>query len=110
VKPSELLKHYIFLHNFGVEMGDFEPLMALFTDNAIFAFENPRIGEFEGIEMIRGIFRRQPPTINVVIGEIAESGNSARADYALEEKPENRQGFISLDIEDNKIKKLFIGL
>lgn len=110
MKPSELLKHYIFLHNFGVEMGDFQPLMALFADNALFAFENPRIGEFEGIEMITGIFRRQPPTMTIIIGEIAETANTARADYALEEKPGDRQGYISLDIEENKIKKLFIGL
>jgi hypothetical protein len=110
VKPSELLKHYIFLHNFGVEMGDFEPLMAILDDNAMLAFENPRIGEFEGIAMIRGIFRRQPPTMTIVIGEITETANTARADYALEEKPGDRQGYVMLDIEENKINKLFIGL
>lgn len=110
MKPSELLKHYIFLHNFGVEMSDFEPLMGIFADDGVFAFENPRIGEFEGIEMIRGIFRRQPPTMTIVIGEITETVDTARADYALEEEPDSRQGYILLELKDNKIKKLFVGL
>lgn len=110
MKPSELLRHYIFLHNFGIEMGDFESLMAIFSDDAVFAFEDPRIGEFAGIEMIRGVFRRQPPTMTIDIGDISESGNSARADYAIADNPDARQGYITLDIADNKIKKMFIGL
>jgi hypothetical protein len=91
-------------------MGDFEPLMTIFSSDALFAFENPRIGEFEGIEMIRGIFRRQPPMMTIVIGEITETADTARADYALEEKPDSRQGYILLELKDNKINKLFIGL
>lgn len=110
LRPSELLRRYILLHNFGVEMGEFEPLLGMFADNAVFTFENPRIGEFEGIEMIKGIFRRQPPILTITIGDISETANSARADYALEDKPGDHQGYILLEIEEDKIKRLFIGL
>jgi hypothetical protein len=108
--PAELLRRYVILHNLGVETGDFEPLMRLFESDAILAFENPRIGEFEGIEMIRGVFRRQPPVMTIAIGEIAELENNARADYMLDEEPGHRKGYISIDSKDDKILKLFIGL
>ena len=98
MRASELLSRYIILHNLGVETGDFEPLMHLFDKEAVMAFENPRIGEFEGVDMISGIFRRQPPTMIIEIGEITETGDSAKADYMLDEQPEIRQGYISLEI------------
>ena len=107
---SELLRRYILFHNLGVETGEFEPLLQLFADDAVFEFENPKIGEFKGIVMIRGIFRRQPPSMTIAIGEINETHNNAKADYMLEEELQIRQGYISLDVKNDRIQKLLIGL
>jgi len=107
--PSELLKQYIYLHNYGIETADFGPLMMIFGDNAVFEFEDARIGRFEGIETIRGVFRRQAPTLAIMTGETTEMKTSVRADYAAEDRPEERLGYIELEMYDDKIKKLFIG-
>ena len=110
MSPSELLRRYILLHNLGIETGEFEPLLQLFKDDAVMEFENPKIGEFTGIEIIRGIFRRQPPMMAIAIGEIVESDCIAKADYIIEDEPEVRQGYLSMEIDDDKIQKLYIGL
>lgn len=105
----ELLKQYVFLHNYGIENGDFEPLMRIFDDKIVVAFEDPRIGVFEGIEDVRRIFRLQPPSIPIAIGETIESESRARADYSDESNPTVRLGSISADVRGEKIIKILIG-
>jgi hypothetical protein len=83
--------------------------MLLFGDDAVFEFEDPRIGVFEGLDMIRGVFRRQGPTVSIAVENIVDEGKSARADYSSELEPGKRLGFISAEIEGVKIKRLFIG-
>jgi hypothetical protein len=105
---SEILKQYIFLHNYGIEAGDFEPLMQIFNDNIVFAFEDPRIGVFEGIDSVRRVFRLQPPSIPIAICKLTETGNSASADYSDENKPDIPLGTISIDINGQEIARIFI--
>jgi hypothetical protein len=109
IHSAELLKQYIILHNYGIEIADFEPMLKLFADDAILEFEDHRIGKFEGIDMIRGVFRRQGPSMPIVIGDISETGQIARAEYADEDKPNIKLGYISIEIEGEKIKKIFVG-
>jgi hypothetical protein len=106
---SELLEQYIFLHNYGIENADFEPLMKIFNDHIIFAFEDPRIGTFEGIGSVRRIFRLQPPSVPIVIGGSVESRNKVTADYADENYPTVRLGSIAIDSDGARITKIFIG-
>lgn len=106
---ADLLVRYVLLHNYGVESGDFEPLMLLFRDDAVFEFEDPRIGVFEGLDMIRGVLRRQGPTVSIAIGNIVDDGQTARGDYNSELEPDKRLGFISVEMEGDRIKRLFIG-
>ena len=106
---ADLLVRYVLLHNYGVESGDFEPLMLLFRDDAIFEFEDPRIGVFEGLDMIRGVFRRQGPTVSIAVGNIVDEGRTARADYSSALEPDKRLGFISAEMEGDEIRRLFIG-
>ena len=106
---TELLNRYIFLHNYGIEMGDFEPLMSLFHDDAVFEFEDSRIGTFSGIDMIKGVFRRQAPTLTITVRDVIEKPGIAVADYGSDAEPDKRLGSISLEAEDDKIKRLFIG-
>jgi hypothetical protein len=109
MSPAEILKQYVVLHNYGVESADFEPLMELFTVDAVFEFEDQRIGIFEGIEAIRRIFRLQPPEFMLGIKAIRESDESAIADYIDMEAPEKKLGVISIETEGDKITKVFIG-
>jgi len=104
----ELLGKYVLLHNYGIDTGDFEPMLELFDDNAIFEFEDRRIGSFEGIEMIAGVFKRQAPTIKLALVNDENNAGIATADYADENRPEVRLGAITLESEGDKIKRLFI--
>jgi hypothetical protein len=107
--PIEILNQYVVLHNYGVETADFEPLMGLFTPDAVFEFEDPRIGIFEGIDAIRRIFRLQPPEFMLGVDEIRETDNSATATYFDLEAPEKRLGVISIESNGDKITKVSIG-
>jgi len=106
---AELLQKYVLLHNYGVETGDFGPMLELFADDAVFEFENPRIGTFWGVKIIAGVFRRQQPDSMLVISNIEDRGEAARADYGDEANATVRQGTITIDMENGRIKKLFIG-
>jgi len=108
MKPSDLLKQYVSLHNYGVETADFDPLMALFTDDIIFEFEDPRIGKFEGIELLRGVFHRQGPTASILIDDITEEGQNARARYTDEDRSDIWLGNILLEVDGDKIKRIYI--
>ena len=105
----DLFNQYVFLHNYGIENGDFEPLMRIFDDKIVFAFEDPRIGVFESIEDVRRIFRLQPPSMPIAIGEIIESQSRAGTDYSDESNPTVRLGSISMDVKGEKIIKILIG-
>ncbi len=108
MNPKELLERYIILHNYGVESGDFEPLFTLFADDIVFEFEDPRIGRFDGIADLRGVFRRQAPSLAISVGEIIEEGLSARADYADEASPGKRLGGLLIETQGEKIKRVYI--
>ena len=83
--------------------------MRVFDDKIVFAFEDSRIGVFEGIEDVRRVFRLQPPSMPIAIGEISESENGASADYTDESNPAVRLGSISADTGNGKIIKILIG-
>lgn len=104
----ELLEKYVFLHNYGIGTGDFGPMFELFADNAVFEFEDERIGSFAGIEMITGVFRRQAPTTKLVISNLENNDGIASAEYADENKPNIRLGSLTLEPAGDKIKRLFI--
>jgi len=104
----ELLERYVFLHNYGIENANFEALMQIFGDSIVFAFEDPRIGSFEGIEAVRRVFRLQPPAVPIMIGEIGEMEDRAVADYADEARPAIRLGTISVESDGRKITRIYI--
>jgi hypothetical protein len=109
MQPTEILKQYVALHNYGVESADFEPLMELFASDTKFEFEDQRIGIFEGIDAIRRIFRLQPPEFMLGIEAIRESDKSATAEYFDMSKPEKKLGVISIESDGDKIIKVLIG-
>jgi hypothetical protein len=105
---GKLLESYQILHNYGIESGEFGPMLELFAEDAIFEFEDERIGKFEGIDMIAGVFRRQSPTVKLAVSNMKEGAGIATADYADENLPEKRLGSITLEPVNDKIGRLFI--
>jgi hypothetical protein len=108
VYKSDLLEKYVRLHNYGANNGNFEPMLELFDEDAVFEFEDPRIGTFEGKRNIARMFRLQMPDINLSIFNVKETDTSALADYADDIAPLTRLGGIILQAKDGKIKRLVI--
>ncbi len=104
----DLMRQYIFLHNYGIENADFEPLMQIFDDSIVFAFEDTRIGSFEGIDAVRRVFRLQPPVTPISIEEIDETEGRAVAGYADEANSAARLGAISIETDGRKITRIYI--
>jgi hypothetical protein len=107
--PADLLKQYIILHNSGVELSNFEPLMSLFAPEAVLDFVEPPLGKFEGIMMIRGIFRSNPPDFLLGIGKISKTPEGISSDYSDLAHPDIRLGTIELVADNHKIISLLIG-
>jgi hypothetical protein len=105
---SDLLEKYVALFNYGAENGDFEPMLSLFEDDAVYEFEDPRIGIFEGRERIARMFRLQSPTSNINVFNLKERSDVAEADYSDDLAPITRLGGIALYAKNGKIKKLVI--
>ena len=49
----ELMESHVARFNEGVRTGDWEPMLARFTDDAEVRFENVPVGPFTGLEEIR---------------------------------------------------------
>jgi hypothetical protein len=109
MSPADLLKQYVILHNSGVESSNFEPLMLLFAPEAILDFVEPPLGKFEGIMMIRGVFRNKPPDFLLGISEISNAQNRVSADYFDLAHPDIRLGAIELKSDNGKKISLLIG-
>lgn len=105
---SDLLEKYVSLFNYGASNGDFEPMLDLFSIDAVYEFEDPRIGSFEGIDRIAKMFSLQQPDSSITIFNIKESDSAASADYGDEIAPLTRLGSIQLHAKDGKIKKIII--
>jgi hypothetical protein len=105
---SDLLEKYVALFNYGAENGDFEPMLSLFDDDAVYEFEDPRIGAFEGKDRIARMFHLQAPSSSLTIFNLKESPVSASADYGDDIAPMTRLGGIALYSQNGKIKRLVI--
>jgi hypothetical protein len=109
MSPADLLKQYVILHNSGVESSNFEPLMSLFAPEAIFDFVEPPLGKFEGIMMIRGIFRNKTPDFLLGISEISNAQNGVSANYFDLAHPDIGLGTIELKADNRKITGIKVG-
>lgn len=87
---SDLLEKYVRLYNYGAANGDFEPMLELFDDDAVYEFEDPRIGKFEGKGDIARMFTLQRPDSNLTIFNVRETGTAAVADFADDIAPLTR--------------------
>ena len=105
---EELLKTYIILYNYGVDSGDFNPLLELFDENSILEFEDDGIGKFEGKDNIGRMLTLQSPSIRIRLSNEKSDIESASADFSDEEKPDYRLGGFKLCKNGNKIGSLYV--
>jgi hypothetical protein len=108
VSNSDLLEKYVVLYNYGASNGDFSPMLDLFADDAVYEFEDPRIGMFHGRDNIGIMLHLQMPDLNLTIFNVRETGTVATADFGDDLAPMTRLGGIELHSNGGKIKKLII--
>jgi hypothetical protein len=101
-----LLREYVSLHNRGVRGAELDALASLFADDAVLAFVGIPAGPFHGRAEIRRAFEAQPPTDELVIGEVEGSESEAAASYAWRSSPSVREGTIRLRAAGGRIATL----
>lgn len=62
----ELLERHIRAFNHGVRTSDWEPMLALFAEDAELRFENVPAGPYQGLDEIRQGYRDRPPDDEIV--------------------------------------------
>lgn len=106
----ELLRSYTTLHNAGVQTGDFEPILALFRDNARMIFRGICQGPFIGREAIAKAFKDNPPDDELIVIGIIEYDTAIQATYGWSKNPGVVDGMLHLVDEEGLIKKLTINV
>jgi steroid delta-isomerase len=71
---STLVERHVRAFNHGVRSGDWEPMLALFADDAELRFENVPAGPFAGRDAIRTAYREQPPDDEIVLLGVQDDG------------------------------------
>jgi len=73
VTGRELMERHVRAFNAAVADGDWEPMLARFSDSAELHFENAPAGPFLGLAAIRSAYAEQPPTDTVRLLGIQEN-------------------------------------
>jgi hypothetical protein len=71
---SPLVERHVRAFNHGVRSGDWEPMLALFADDAELRFENVPAGPFVGRGAIRAAYREQPPDDEIALLGVQDDG------------------------------------
>jgi hypothetical protein len=83
VSDAQLLERHVRRFNEGVRSGDWEPMLALFADDATLCFENLDAGPYVGLDSIRTAYRERPPDDEIrLLGMQAEGEHRLVAGFA----------------------------
>lgn len=104
----QLLNQHVDRFNHAVRTGEWEPMLAHFTDDAELRFEGVSAGPFEGPEAITRAYREQPPDDEVLILDTGQAGDETIAGYAWAADPERRAGEMRLTERDGRIARLVV--
>jgi hypothetical protein len=106
---KNIIPKYFDLHNKGIESGNFEQLLTLFSSDAILSFEGINIGPFVGKESIAKAFSIYPPVNKIFALDVAEKEGVHVVDYALAPERDKISGKIRIQMtKNNLINKLII--
>jgi hypothetical protein len=77
------MESHVARFNEGVRSGDWEPMLALFADDAELHFEKVPAGPFAGLEEIRRGYLAQPPDDQIQLLGIQDDEQSRRVTAAF---------------------------
>jgi steroid delta-isomerase len=107
--PTAFLARHVETFNRAVESGDFDPLVALFHEDATLEFAGIPIGPFEGREAIAAAYAAQPPTDTMsILAVLVESDGTVVEDFSWSADGGARSGQVRLTVEDDRIRKLVV--
>ena len=106
--PEALLLEHVQRFNAGVQSGDFGPMVAAFTPDAMLVFEGVPVGPFVGRLAIAQAYDERPPDDEVrLLGPPHVEGETVVADYAWAAEG-TRAGRMILTERDGAIAKLVV--
>lgn len=105
---SELLDRHIESFNHGVRTGDYEPMLALFADDAELIFAGPPVGPFHGKDEIRAGYAAAPPDDTMRAFDLQIDGDRLTAGYAWDAAPEVAAGELILERSGDQIRRLIV--
>ena len=103
-----LLDEHVTRFNTGVRTGDFEPMLAAFTDDAELVFEGVPAGPFAGRDAIAEAYRQQPPDDEVEILGAEERDGTTVARYAWKRDEGKPAGEMHLTPREGQIARLVV--
>ena len=79
----ELMESHVARFNEGVRTGEWDLMLARFSDDAELRFENVPAGPFTGLEEIRRAYREQPPDDEIRLLGIQDDEEAKRVTAAF---------------------------
>jgi hypothetical protein len=73
VTGADLMEAHVRAFNHGVRTGDWDAMLARFSDDAEVHFENVPAGPFVGLAAIRDAYREQPPDDQIRVLGVQEN-------------------------------------
>jgi steroid Delta-isomerase len=108
VTGLELLDEQVSRFNAGVASGDWEPMLALFEEDAELAFEGVPVGPFRGRGAIAQAYREQPPDDTIELLDARERDGVLVASYSWSRDAGARSGELRLTPSGEKIARLVV--
>jgi hypothetical protein len=106
---SAFLERHVVTFNAAVRSGDFEPLVALFADDATLEFAGVPVGPFHGRDAIAAAYAAQPPTDEMqVLGVRVEEDGTVVEPFSWSSDAGARSGEMRLVVADGRIDRLVV--
>ena len=108
---AEFVGEYVAMFNDAVASGDFSPLLARYTDDAVLRFENvppdSSTLEFAGRKAYTAAYTENPPDDQIdLLGESAEEGGHVVAGFAW--RRDQSAGVLDLTVTDGLISRMSV--
>jgi len=104
-----LVRAHIERFNAAVAIGNFEEMVAHFTEDATMSFEGVPVGPFQGREAIAEAYAAQPPDDQLLVLEfLAQNADSVDMSYAWAADPARRAGTMTIERRDALISRLVV--
>jgi drug/metabolite transporter (DMT)-like permease len=107
-KRMGLLEDHVERFNAGVRTGEWEPMVAGFTDDAEMEFRGVPVGPFVGRDAIAAAYGEQPPDDQMRVLEHRRAEGRIEARYAWLADPDVAAGEMFLTPQNGSIRKLVV--